>query len=487
MVKFGITNGQAMEFRETAWAQQLFHMRLLHGPGAEATERSLPNYPPAALREVLRQSQHPHNIEPLLLTLARPVNAPTRLRFASVGGELVLVQKVLSKDPVASDLQVAVHGQVIQAADGILYPTKDVSTPYETWVRVEMLEVLRVMINEGIVKSLVPEMQQKLVDDLLQLTSDVQQHELIRLYALLAATAAIKQFHTLRPAIVASQGYLPKVSEYLEHVLQQHTSSSIYIDPFEHMKALHACVEALYLLSVGRNSHGDPNLKLDSVLKDSSTVTSLDNIQSLYPDLLPVLDPGLAPVLSSAIQQAWSLLHDRDCFEPLKDKPAKQQQEQQQPDGDAAAAAKDGEADVAAAAKEEQQEEEIGEQSFEDNWQMFLKTGYDKDLLPSMGKTTIALAAALLQLMTLQVINKPFEVGCRLGPLRPRMSRLCSNGYLCSFLAACRKKSYQNFLVELCTGTGFAQNLCCVPNIDHAVQALQVVSCTKLSVICDTC
>lgn len=28
-----------MQFREVTWAQQLYYQRLLHGPGAEVTER----------------------------------------------------------------------------------------------------------------------------------------------------------------------------------------------------------------------------------------------------------------------------------------------------------------------------------------------------------------------------------------------------------------------------------------------------------------
>lgn len=83
-----------MQFREVTWAQQLQLQRLLHGVGAEVTERSLPNYPGAALREVIKQSGHPHNLEPLLLTLRRPANKLTRQRFAEVAGELVLIQKV---------------------------------------------------------------------------------------------------------------------------------------------------------------------------------------------------------------------------------------------------------------------------------------------------------------------------------------------------------------------------------------------------------
>jgi len=130
-----------MQFREVAWSQQLYYQRLMHGAGAEVTERSLPNYPGSALREIIKQSEHPHNLEPLLLTLRRPANTLTRQRFAEVAGELVLIQKVTSNDPIATDFKMAVHGQLIDAPDGILYPTKETTTTYEIWLRVEMLDV----------------------------------------------------------------------------------------------------------------------------------------------------------------------------------------------------------------------------------------------------------------------------------------------------------------------------------------------------------
>jgi hypothetical protein len=113
-----------MEFREYAWAQQLYRQRLIYGPAAEATEKSYPKYPAAALRELIRQSKHPHNLEPLLLTLARPANDDTRKRFAELAGELVLVERALSDDVVCEDLQVVVGGRVEKAPDGMLYPDK---------------------------------------------------------------------------------------------------------------------------------------------------------------------------------------------------------------------------------------------------------------------------------------------------------------------------------------------------------------------------
>ncbi|KAI8466783.1 MAG: hypothetical protein J3K34DRAFT_460709 [Monoraphidium minutum] len=115
----------AEQFREFAWAQQLYRQRLVYGAAAEATEKSYPKYPAAALRELVRQSKHPHNLEPLLLTLARPANADTRKRFGEVAGELVLIERALSGEVICEDLQVVVGDRVQLAADGMLYPDKD--------------------------------------------------------------------------------------------------------------------------------------------------------------------------------------------------------------------------------------------------------------------------------------------------------------------------------------------------------------------------
>lgn len=111
-----------MDFRERAWGQQLYRARVLYGPAAEATERSYPKYPGAALRELVRQSGHPHNLEPLLLTLRRPANAATRASFSDAAGELVLVERALSEGVICEDLQIVVGGRVEKCADGILYP-----------------------------------------------------------------------------------------------------------------------------------------------------------------------------------------------------------------------------------------------------------------------------------------------------------------------------------------------------------------------------
>jgi hypothetical protein len=113
-----------MEFREYAWDQQLYRQRMIYGPAALATEKSYPKYPAAALRELIRQSKHPHNLEPLLLTLRRPANADTRKRFAELAGELVLVERALSEDVICEDLQIVVGSRMETTPDGMLYPDK---------------------------------------------------------------------------------------------------------------------------------------------------------------------------------------------------------------------------------------------------------------------------------------------------------------------------------------------------------------------------
>ncbi len=89
-----------MDFRHFVLLQQQHAERQAHGPAADATIRSLSNYPGSSLREVLQMSGHPHNIEPILLTLRRPANAPMRARFAEVAGEIVLISKALQKESV---------------------------------------------------------------------------------------------------------------------------------------------------------------------------------------------------------------------------------------------------------------------------------------------------------------------------------------------------------------------------------------------------
>jgi hypothetical protein len=126
--------------------------------------------PGSAMREILQQSKHPQNLEQISLTLRRPANSITRRRFAEVGGELVLISKVTSSEPVVADFKIANFGQVMDLPEGMLYPTQARTTLFETWLRVEMLDALRMMIEENLVRSLLPEMQLKLINDMLQVS-----------------------------------------------------------------------------------------------------------------------------------------------------------------------------------------------------------------------------------------------------------------------------------------------------------------------------
>jgi hypothetical protein len=122
------------------------------------------------MREILKHSQHPQNLEQVMLTLRRPANSTTRRRFAEVGGELILIQKVTGSEPIVSDFRIANFGQVMDLPEGMLYPTQSHVTLFETWLRVEMLDALRMMIEENLVRSLLPEMQLKLISDMLQVS-----------------------------------------------------------------------------------------------------------------------------------------------------------------------------------------------------------------------------------------------------------------------------------------------------------------------------
>lgn len=354
-----------MEFRELVWAQQLHQARLQYGPAADATERSYPNYPANALRELIRQSQHPHNLEPLLLTLRNPANTKTRERFSEIAGELSLVEKILSKETIVQDLQVVMGGEVVKEADGILYPTKENTVPYEVWIRIEMLDALTIMINEGLVKSLIPVMQQKLVEDLLELANDPEQHELLRLYAFVAAYHGAKHFHAARPQLLQGSTFISSVEQYLNSVLKEHSSSSIFNDPLQLLKAVATATEALYL-PVHTYVQQDKNN-----LKSSKTLSDLE----LLPNMHPYLEAGLMPLISQALQKAWSTLQNRDSS---------------QIDSSSSSDASS-----------------TGQVSFDDNWQQYLKHYYDTDFVPFHARVAIELGGALLQLMANQVGRTP--------------------------------------------------------------------------------
>eukprot|EP00878_Enallax_costatus_P007045 GHUV01007384.1.p1 GENE.GHUV01007384.1~~GHUV01007384.1.p1 ORF type:complete len:537 (+),score=187.34 GHUV01007384.1:232-1842(+) len=398
-----------MQFREVTWAQQLHLQRLLHGAGAEVTERSLPNYPGAALREIIKQSGHPHNLEPLLLTLRRPANKVTRQRFGEAAGELVLIQKVTSSDPVVTDLKVYAAGEVTDSADGLLHPTKDTTVTFETWLRVEMLDVLRLMIEENLVKSLVPDMQYKLVQDMLQLTADPMQHELIRLYSFCAAYAGLKTFHAARPALVKA-GFLQQAVEFLRSVIDKDSladSSSLALDPFERLKALTTSIEVLYLLAL-TTQQGDymlPAAGAGTSSKAAASASITDLQQQRQVNVAALQEHGAAPLLAKAVEQSWQISQDRNNFvyvPPARKSAATNGQTAE--NGSTAAA--DNDDDSTNDTEEQKKMRAVAEEAiaaasvtFEENWHNFLKAVYDTELVPSYAAFAVQLGCALLQLL----------------------------------------------------------------------------------------
>jgi hypothetical protein len=394
------------------------------------------------------QSEHPHNVEPLLLTLRRPQNAAARKRFAEAAGELVLIEKVLNPSPVATDFKMAVHGRIVDAADGILYPTQSCNTKYETWLRTEMLDVLRLMLEEGLVRSLVPEMQAKLTADLLQLSckpaqssnsnslqengssaeqqengpaqdssngnsasSDQQHDELVHLYAFCAAYAAFKRFPAARAAATRA-GFLHAAAAFLAAVLEQSSNSSseahsvLATDPFERLKAITTAVEAIYFVSLC-NSQGEYTLAgagaggavaAASGAVSTSRVPSLQDLQRQQ-CLAPLVEASVAPLLVRAVQQAWQELQARSTFSytPPAKKPAAA-------DGEDAEQGKEAESEEQQELRKKAEEAvAAANMTFEENWQLFLKTVYETELVPAYARAAVQLGCGLLQLLAHQV------------------------------------------------------------------------------------
>lgn len=383
------------------------------------------------MREILKHSQHPQNLEQVLLTLRRPVNAVTRRRFAEVGGELVLIQKTTSSEPVIADLKIAHFGQVMDLPEGMLYPTKDHTTLFETWIRVEMLDALRLMIEENLIRSLLPEMQLKLITDMLDLTGDHQQPELIRLYAFAVAVAGLKRFHAARSAAIAA-GFLAKATAFLAEVLDgPHGPDSIFsTDPFEQLKAITAAVEGLYLVAVtnkqgeyflagagsgsGKDSNGlaaelDPAAIIAAAVAAGNTLASLD--RSLE-GLSQLQEHSAGPLLGKAVTKLWQLLQAREQFEYTPPASLLAAKAADNAEAGSSKAGADGQAEDGDEAEGEEESEEkkklraaaeeavaLAQVTFEENWQMFLKAVYDTELMPICVGVWLQLASALLQVL----------------------------------------------------------------------------------------
>jgi hypothetical protein len=316
----------------------------------------------------------------------------------------------------------AVHGQILDAPEGLLYPVASMTTSYETWLRVEMLDILRLMIEENLVRSLLPEMQTKLIADMLALAEDTAGHELVRLYAFGVAVAALKRFHAARPAAIRA-GFAAAAAALLRHVVAgPHEAGSVYrADPFEQLKALTAAIEALYLIALTSSPQGDYTLAAGSTASRAgqdaaeaaaaaaaaaadpaavaaaataaraATVAACERPCSGLAGLQQQL-PELAGLLSEAVGKLWQLLQDRDGFTYMPPAPSPADEEEE---------------DQAQELTEEQQkfkaaaEEAIAasNMSFQDNWQLFLKSVYDTELVPLCGGASLQLASGLLQLL----------------------------------------------------------------------------------------
>jgi hypothetical protein len=480
----------AMEFREFSWAQQLYRQRLIYGPAAEATEKSYPKYPAPALRELVRQSKHPHNLEPLLLTLRRPENEDTRRRFAEVAGELVLIERIMSDDVICDDLQVVIGGRVEQAEDGILYPDRaskvrragrggqqrgpglgrraaawrvaewrvaewrvaawrcaaashawalphaSASTPppacppppnrppqvpYEAWVRVEMLDALTLMLSEGLVQSLTPAMQGKLIADLLERAQDAGRHPLLRGYALRAAATASLVLNPARcelaagaPAAAAltraacaalrlgTERGAPAGAGALEEAPPATASADSDAsmgggaeksadggepaaapatnpfagDPLERMKLLAAGCTALYLAAAGPDAAGA------AAFPDGAAPGAPLGDATKLPDVAALARAGAGPLLARAVEAAAAALVDRLSAAAGAEPVA--------PGGDARSEAE---------REAEEERRAAGELSFEDNWAEYLKAGFSKPDVVRDASAVVALGGALLQLL----------------------------------------------------------------------------------------
>lgn len=319
-----------------------------------------------------------------------------------------------SSDPIATDLKVYAAGQVTDSADGLLYPTEDTTATFETWLRVEMLDILRLMIEENLVRSLVPEMQYKLMQDMLELVADPQQHELIRLYSFCVAYAGLKRFHAARPAAMKAD-FLQKTVAFLSSIIDKDSlaaNSSLGIDPFERLKALTTSIEALYLLAI-TTQQGDYTLPAAGAGSNSSKAanSSLSDLQEQrHVDVSALQQHGAVPLLAQAVEQCWQLLQDRDNFTytPPASKAAAA-------NGHAAGSSNgtltaEEEAERAAETEEQKQLRAAAEEAiaaahvtFEENWHNFLQAVYDTEVVPTYAVLGVHLGSALLQLLKHEV------------------------------------------------------------------------------------
>lgn len=257
-----------------------------------------------------------------------------------------------------------------------------------------MLDVLATMLREGVVRSLTPVMQSKLVNDLLQRALDGGRAPLLRAYALRAAHAAVAAFNAVRPDVLRAAGggegpgagaaagaYLRAAVAALRLALGEQEgaggeaggggerggapegagANACAVDPFERLKLLSTACQALYLSAAGTDA---------PAAAFAAEGRRLGNAQKL-PSVAAIAAAGAGPLLARAVGAAAGALAEQ----------------------------RGGAAGGEGAEVVDEEKAAAGELSFEDNWAQYLKAGYAGPLVGAEAPVVVAFGGALLQLL----------------------------------------------------------------------------------------
>lgn len=290
----------------------------------------------------------------------------------------------------------------------------------------------------------------------LQLSSDTNQPELVRLYSFAVAVAGVKRFHAARAAAIAGD-FPTKTAAFLQAVLDgPHAEDNIYArDPCEQLKALATAAEGLYLValtnkqgdytlasipsSAGSSSQNgsstgaaDPAAAVADAVAAGATVDGLDCSM----DGLAVLQETCAgPLISRAVQKLWQILQDRESFvytvpasiAAARAKAAAGSSAEASTESSSGKDKKGGKTESAQDESAQEEAEEAEEQkqlraaaeeaiamaqvTFDENWHMYLKAVYDTQLVPIYAGVGIQLLVGLLQLLAHKQVSCSITAG----------------------------------------------------------------------------
>ncbi len=299
-----------------------------------------------------------------------------------------------------------------------------------------MLDALTVMLQEGVVRSLTPAMQSKLVSDLLARAADPARSPLVRAYALRAAHAAAVVFNPVRGEVLrmgggsggegggssgddeegaaaatagayvrAAVAALRLATETPGAAAANTPASSadsadgdapaaaaaaalanpFSLDPFERLKLLSTACQALYLAAAGADAAAAIPFTAGAGAR------RLGDAQRL-PDVSQLAAAGAGPLLARAVAAAAATLLDRAAAVAAAKKAGSpgQKAEKKLKDGDDDDEdGEDGLADKALA----------GELTYEDNWAEYLKANFDSPDVAEAAAAVVGFGGALLQLL----------------------------------------------------------------------------------------